>query len=450
MNRLEKDLLGAIELPAEALYGANTARALGSFPPNGLRTVADYPHLVEALLRIKWAAAETNRRIGDLDEAAAQAIIESAREMIEARTYSHFPLCYLHGGGGTAMNMNANEVLANRSEERLGGKRGEYRHVHPNDHVNRHQSTNDVYPTACHIAVIEASQALDGALTDLVGAFERLIGAVGNHPRLARTCLQDAVEVTYGDLFGSYVALIRRSRTRIAGAVDALHTINLGGTIVGRIDDAPEEYRQAIIPILRDVTGDPSYRPAENLYDAAQNPDDLVAVSAALGLLARGLIKIAQDLRLLSSGPEAGFGEIHLPPVEAGSSIMPGKINPVIPESVIQCCFQVLGCDHACSMGFDHGELDLNIWEGSMVFGILDSIDLLVRACALLQDKCLEGLTVNVETNRRNVNTIIPLLTQLMHVHGYSRISDVCRAAEGDVQRLRALLHKRGLIPDKE
>ena len=448
MTRFKKDLLGSIELPSEALYGANTARALRSFPPDRLRTVADYPELVDALLRIKWAAAAVNRRIGDLDEARAQAIIASARALLVDRSAADFPLCHLHGGGGTAVNMNVNEVLANCAEERLGGRRGEYRHVHPNDHVNLHQSTNDVYPTACHMAVMSAARPFADVLSELADTLDGLIRQVGNHGRLARTCLQDAVEVTYGDLFGSYAALVRRSRTRFRAAAAALHAVNLGGTIVGRTEDAPPAYRASIIEGLREVTGDAGYRAAENLFDAAQNPDDMVAVSSALDLLARSLIKISQDLRLLSSGPEAGLGEIRLPPIEAGSSIMPGKINPVIPESVIQCCFQVIGRHHACAEGLNHGELDLNIWESSMVFSVLDAMELLTHASRLLMDRCLSGLTVVAEANERGVDTIIPLLTRLMHAHGYSAISDVCRRAAGDVLRLRALLGERGFLPE--
>lgn len=441
---MEKDLLGAIAVPADALYGANTQRALESFPPQNLRTIGAFPELIDALLLIKWAAAEVNHRIGDLDEKKAQAVVQSARTLLTAKSAKSFPLCHLHGGGGTAMNMNVNEVLANHAEESLGGKRGQYKLIHPNDHVNMHQSTNDVYPTACHMAVISKASELISALSELAGSLDEFERGAGAHRRLARTCLQDAVEVTYADLFGSYAAFMRRSQRRFTRTVTALHTVNLGGTIVGRAADAPEAYRSAIIPALRNVTGDDAYRSAENLFDAAQNPDDLAAVSSALELLARGVIKIARDLRLLSSGPEAGLGEIQLPAVEAGSSIMPGKINPVIPESVIQCCFQVIGRHSVCAMGLEHGELDLNIWESIMVFSVLESIDLLARACELLKNKCIEGITINSERNNHHVNTIIPLLTRLMHTHGYSSISEVCRSAGGDFSKLRELLKERG------
>ena len=305
MNRIEQDLLGSVEVPTDVLHGANTQRALNSFPAGKLDTVGDYPSLVEALLRVKWAAAELNRRNGDLDEDVAAAIIHAARSLLESNPGVHFPLCHLHGGGGTAINMNANEVLANSAEEKLGGRRGEYQRVHPNNHVNRHQSTNDVYPTACRMAVISTAGSLDVALSELAGAFDRLVDEMGAQRRLARTCLQDAVETSFGDLFGGYITLIRRSRRRLGEAVTVLHTVNLGGTIVGRPDDAPAAYRESIVDVLREVAGDADYVQAENLYDAAQNPDELLAVSGALELFARGLIKICQDLRLLSSGPEA-------------------------------------------------------------------------------------------------------------------------------------------------
>jgi aspartate ammonia-lyase len=449
INRTEKDLLGTINVPQQALYGANTQRALQSFPPRGLKTLGDYPELVDALLRIKWAAADVNRQIALLDEAKAEAIIESARTLLEEKPYDQFPLCRLHGGGGSAMNINANEVLANCAEERLGGKRGEYRLVHPNDHVNRHQSTNDVFPTACHMAIISASQGLDKALLHLVEALDKKAEILREQPRLARTCLQDAVEVTFGNLFSSYAAFVRRSGQRIRSVVKALYVVNLGGTIVGRTQDAPEAYRSEILPALGRVTGDTAYKAADNLFDVAQNPDDMVSVSGAIDLLARGLIKIAGDLRLLGSGPEAGLGEIRLPAIEAGSSIMPGKINPVVPESVIQCCFQVMGQHCACAAGLDHGELDLNIWEPIMVFNILESIELLTRAAVLLENRCIEGLSVIPERNLKNIDTIIPQLTHLMHEHGYSTITDICRAAGGDTVRLRALLKSRGFISDE-
>lgn len=442
--RVEHDFLGAVQVPRDALHGAQTQRALDNFPLSGERTIGDYPALVEALLRIKWAAAEANRTAGFLEGEVAGAIVQAARELIGQGACRHFPVHRLHGGGGTSANMNANEVLANRAEELLGGRRGQYRRVHPNDHVNLHQSTNDVYPTACRMAVIASRPSLAKALERLGQVLRDRASRFRDEPRVARTCLQDAVAVTFGDLLGGYDAALARSADRIARDVDELHAVNLGGTIVGRPQDAPEGYRKQILPRLREVSGDPAYRLAPNLFDAAQNPDGMVAVSSGLELLARILIKIAKDLRLLGSGPEAGLGEIRLPAVQPGSSIMPGKVNPVIPEFVIQCCFQVIGNHAACAGALDHGELDLNIWESLLLFNVLDSTGLLANGAHTLAERCLEELTVAPERNRRNAQSIIPLLTELVKARGYSAVSRVCREAEGDVPQIRELLKKEG------
>ena len=444
--RVEHDFLGEVQVPRKALYGAQTQRALDNFPLAGERSIGEYPTLVEALLRIKWAAAEANRTAGFLDAEVAGAIVRGARELIGQQAFHHFPIHRLHGGGGTSANMNANEVLANRAEELLGGRRGQYRRAHPNDHVNLHQSTNDVYPTACRMAVIASWPWLAEALEHLGQVLRTKASRFRDEPRMARTCLQDAVAVTFGDLFGGYEAALARAAERIAREVEELHAVNLGGTIVGRPQDAPEGYRRQILPSLRVVSGDPAYRLAPNLFDAAQNPDGMVAVSSGLELLARALIKTAKDLRLLSSGPEAGLGEIRLPAVQPGSSIMPGKVNPVIPEFVIQCCFQVLGNHAACAGVLDHGELDLNVWESVLLFNVLDSMRLLANAAHTLAERCLEEVTVVRERNQRNTASIIPLLTDLMKARGYSAVGRVCREAGGDLQKMRQLLKKEGWI----
>jgi aspartate ammonia-lyase len=254
------------------------------------------------------------------------------------------------------------------------------------------------------------------------------------------------VEITFADLLGGYAECLARGVRRVAEAAERLHAVNLGGSIVGRRSDVPEPYFKAIIPCLREAADDPKYEMAANLFDAAQNPDDLVAVSSASDLLARSLVKICRDLRLMSSGPEGGLGEIRLPPVQPGSSIMPGKINPVIPEFAMQLCFQVIGNHVACQAAVDHGELDLNVWESIVVFNVLDSINLLSAASSALAGKCVAGLEAVPERNCRNIGTIIPLLTQLAQAHGYSRISALCKQARGDTKYLREILRKDGLL----
>ncbi len=441
--RLESDLLGTVQVPVDALFGAQTQRALDNFPLGNQRAIGGFPTLIEALLLVKKAAAITNGRIGALDGEKAQAIVDAADQLLHRPRLDQFPIHSLHGGGGTSANMNVNEVLANVGEELLGGRRGRYELLHPNEHVNLHQSTNDVYPTACHIAIVLQWPFLKRALQDLSAEFERQGDEFKTQRRIARTCLQDAVDVSFHDFFQGYVGFLRRGMVRLGESVDRLYAVNLGGTIVGRREDVPAQYFQQIVPALQSVTSDARYRQGQNLFDAAQNPDDMAAVSAQLELLARGLIKIAQDLRMLSSGPQAGWGELALPAVQPGSSIMPGKVNPVIPEFMIQVAFKVIGNHAACVAGLDHGELDLNVWESSMLFAILDSMELLASGLSTLASKCVRGLSVDAEKNTRNANTIIPLLTSLAKRHGYSKITAVCKEAGGDFDRIESLLVER-------
>ena len=444
--RLESDLLGEVKVPQEALYGGQTQRALENFPLQGERSIGHYPTLIEALLQIKWAAALTNQKTNFLEPNISKAIIMGAQHLIKQPFTHNFPVHHLHGGGGTSANMNANEILANYAEESLGGKRGRYQLVHPNDHVNLHQSSNDVYPSACRMAVISQWSELSHVITCLEEVLRTKKLEVGCKPRIARTCLQDAVNVTFGDLFGSYESLLVRASHRISTAVETLYALNLGGTIVGRSSDAPEEYQKNIIPILQEVTKDSKYHRSSNLFDAAQNPDELIALSFSLEITARSLIKIAKDLRLLNSGPDTGLGEIQLPAFQPGSSIMPGKINPVIPEFVIQCCFQVVGNHTTCAATIDHGELDLNIWESMSVFNILNSMKLLSQACRGLAEKCIKDLVIVSKQNASNTKALIPLLTDLMKSHGYSEVSRICQKAEGKTEMIRKFLKEKGWV----
>ncbi|MCP4656721.1 MAG: aspartate ammonia-lyase [bacterium] len=448
--RIEHDLLGTIEVPAEALYGAQTQRAVLNFPLRSEKTIGDYPLLIAGLMAVKKAAAAANRRAGFLEEELAGAIDRAADTVLREPLLAHFPVHRFHGGGGTSANMNANEVLANLAEEALGGRRGEYRRVHPNDHVNRHQSTNDVYPTACHLALAAGWHETRPECERLAKTLAARAQEWRELPRLARTCLQDAVEGTYGELFGGYAGFIERATARIDTAVEALHAVNLGGTVVGQPAAVPRAYFEAVIPELRRVTGDDAWRRAANLADAFQNCDDMVNVSAQLATAARGLIKIAKDLRLLGSGPQAGLGEIRLPAVQPGSSIMPGKVNPVIPEFAIQLCLEITGLHAACAQALDHGELDLNVWESLIVFNTLDAMEHLANAATVLDGRCLRDLTVDEARSRAHAESMMPLLTRLVDEHGYARISELCRRAGGDLIELRRLLFAAGLMSDRE
>jgi len=442
--RLERDFLGEVKVPQRALYGGQTQRALENFPLKGERSIGCYPTLIQALLQIKWAAALTNHKANFLETSISKAISTGAQYLINQPFTHNFPVHYLHGGGGTSANMNANEVLANYAEESLGGKRGRYQLVHPNNHVNLHQSSNDVYPSACRMAVISQWLELSYDITCLQETLRTKKLEVADKPRIARTCLQDAVNVTFGDLFGSYESLIARVSHRIGTAVEPLYTLNLGGTIVGRSSDTPEEYQENIIPLLQEVTRDAKYHQSSNLFDAAQNPDELIALSSSLEIAARSLIKISKDLRLLNSGPDTGLGEIQLPALQPGSSIMPGKINPVIPEFVIQCCFQVVGNHTTCAATIDHGELDLNVWESMSVFNILNSMNLLSQACSGLAAKCIKDLVIVSKKNDPDTKPLIPLLTDLMKSHSYSEVSRICQEAEGQTEKIRKLLKEKG------
>jgi len=441
--RVESDLLGEIEVPLEALYGAQTQRAVLNFPVGNQRTIGSFPAFITGLLHIKHAAALANLEAGHLTKDIAKAICAAVETVEKGDPKAYFPIHALHGGGGTSANMNANEVLANIGEELLGGKRGDYRLIHPNDHVNLNQSTNDVIPAACHMGVILKWREVRKSVEDLIASVDACAIQHRNQRRIARTCLQDAVLISFADLFGGYSAFLKRSLNRIDGSVEKLHAVPIGGTIVGRLDDVSPGYFERVIPALRKVTGNEAYRRSDNLFDAAQNMDDMIDVSGQLDLFARGMIKICKDLRLMNSGPETGFCEISLPAVQPGSSIMPGKINPVMPEFVIQLSFKICGNDEACRMALDHGELDLNVWESIVTFSLLESMELAESAAAALSTRCFSGLVVHRDRNDRNVGTIIPLLTELMKQHGYSAVSDVCKQAGGDSVRLRSLLSER-------
>lgn len=443
--RTEYDLLGPVKVPADAFYGAQTQRAVQNFPTRNHGTLGDFPHMVESLMKVKSAAASVNARISAITAERGRAIQEAVEAVFNKKLFGEFPVHYLHGGGGTSANMNANEVLANLGEEILGGVRGNYKLLHPNDHVNLNQSTNDVYPTACHLAVIEKWKELRRAFQILDEALTQKISEVETQRRLARTCLQDAVDISFSDFLGGYTGFISRSRERLEREVSELAKVNIGGTIVGRKDDVPEEYFDTVVESLNDLISDYEITRSKNLFDAAQNLDDLVSVSGQLELAARSLVKIGKDFRLLSSGPERGFAEIILPALQPGSSVMPGKVNPVMPEFLIQVCFRVIGNHQMCASALEHGELDLNVWESPVVFGILDSMDLLEIALQNFAEKCVSGMVFPETPNTERAESLTAKLTELSRKHGYSRISDICKEAGPDLERIRQILKDRGL-----
>jgi aspartate ammonia-lyase len=391
--RTERDAFGEVALPAGALYGIQTARAVENLSFSG-RQLRSYPLLIRALARVKMAASRANRAAGIVDTTAAEAIERAAAQIAAGQHDEQFPVDVLGGGGSIGINANINEVAANLANEVLGGVRGSYQPVHPKQHVNASQSTADVCHTAFRLAVMDAGGELREVLRVCETRLSALAAATAAVPTLARTCLQDAMPVSLGTLFGAHRAAVARRAAELERSANMLTVVNLGGTVIGSGAGAPAAYRAAVPGMLAAIVGRSlTLRP--DLYDAAQHIDDLVAVSSQLALLAETLIKIAQDLRLLSSGPRGGFGEISLPVTQEGSSFFAGKVNPVVPETLLQCGLQVLGCDRAAHLALERGEPSLNVFEGVAAINLLDAMRMLAAGVRLFADRCLAGITAN-------------------------------------------------------
>ncbi|MEK3884320.1 lyase family protein [Paenibacillus sp. PL2-23] len=435
--RYVEDAFGRVELPDDALYGAQTFRSATNMSFSG-RTLAAYPGFIVAMSEVKLAAARTNERAGLLPRAIARVIEQACKEVRSGCYNEQFIVDPYHGGGGIGSNMNMNEVIAGLANEIVGSFNGSSP-VHPTDHVNASQSTSDVCHTALRIAVIRSGEKLDLALVRLIEALEQKAEELAKVPTITRTCLQDGMPGTLGTMFGGYASGLRRRTKHLADAIAELHAVNLGGTVIGSGLGAPVVYRENILDALMAVTELP-LRHRENLYDAAQNMDDLAAVSSELQLLSGVLIKLAKDLRLLSSGPEAGFGELRLPAVQAGSSFFPGKINPVVPETLIQCCFQVSGLDRAVQASLEHGELNLNVWEGFAGFNVLDMIGMLEKAATLFIDKCMVGIEADENRCRELSDTFIPAVVTLKEKYGYTQVSQWLK--EKSREEIRAIYEK--------
>jgi len=394
-TRIERDSLGEIALPASALYGIQTARAVVNLSFSG-KTLARYPGLLRGLVFVKKAAAEANGSAGVIDSSIGQAIGAACDTLLNGEHVDQFPVDVLGGGGWIGLNANVNEVLANLANESCGGARGSYQPVHPKRHVNASQSTADVCHTAIRLAVVEDAADLLHALEACSAACAAKGVELRDVQTLARTCLQDALPVSLGATFGAHAAVLGRRTTELARSVSTLEHINLGGTVIGSGAGAALAYRDAVLAKLNALTGRQLALRAD-LYDAAQHIDDLVAVSSQLALLAEAFIKIAQDLRLLASGPAGGFGEIRLPATQEGSSFFAGKINPVVPETLLQCCFQVIGCDRAAHIALERGEPNLNVFEGVAGINVLDAMHMLTRAVRLFTERCVKGIVANAE-----------------------------------------------------
>ena len=426
-TRLEHDSLGPVDVPADAYYGPHTARAVANFPISG-RSTSEIPDLVVALAEVKLAAARANHDLGALAPGKFGAIDQACREIIAGQLHDQFPVDCIQGGAGTSTNMNINEVVANRALEILGHDRGAYDELHYLDDVNRSQSTNDVFPTALKIAIYRAIDPLLGALTQLEEAFAGKGDEFADVLTMSRTQLQDAVPMTLGLVFRGFAAGIAEERAQIDQAAQTLKTINLGGTAIGTEINTPAGYTALVRDHLDAITGI-EVRTAPNLLNATSDMGPFVQVSGALKRAALKLSKISNDLRLMSSGPQTGLGDIELPAVQAGSSIMPGKVNPVIPEVVSQVAFVVAGNDLTISMAAEGGQLQLNPFEPVIVTRLHESITQLANAATVLTEKCVRGITTSPERLRHRVHHSVGLATALTPLIGYSAATRLAQEA---------------------
>ncbi|WP_374425301.1 aspartate ammonia-lyase [Paracoccus sp. (in: a-proteobacteria)] len=444
-TRLEHDLLGGRAVPADAYWGIHTLRAVENFPISG-RPVGEIPELVRALAAIKQAAALANTDLDLLPLDSRDAIIAACEEIRAGALHDQFIVDQIQGGAGTSTNMNANEVIANRALELLGHARGDYRHLHPNEHVNMSQSTNEVYPTALRLATWRGLQQLIAALAALRLAFAAKAGEFGSILKMGRTQLQEAVPMTLGQEFNAFAITIGEDEARLAEAAQLMCEINLGATAIGTGITAHPDYAERVRARLAEITTIPVVT-AFDLVEATQDTGAFVQVSGVLKRVAVKLSKICNDLRLLSSGPRAGFNEINLPARQAGSSIMPGKVNPVIPEVVNQVAFEVIGNDVTISMAAEGGQLQLNAFEPVIAYSAFRSISHLIAACDTLRMNCVQGITANHDVLRETVRNSIGIVTALNPYIGYAAATEVATEAHLTGRGVYDLVLEKGLLP---
>lgn len=447
-TRVEHDLLGNYEVPADAYWGVHTARARDNFPISGV-PIGHYRSLVKALAQVKEAAARANVELGALPRDIGEAVIQASKDVAEGGYDQHFVVDLIQGGAGTSSNMNANEVIANRALDIIGKPHGSYDAIHPLNHVNHSQSTNDVYPTALKVALIAEIQTLITAMEYLRGAFEAKSREFSHVVKMGRTQLQDAVPMTLGQEFGAYGRMLGEDEQRLRDIIPLLCELNLGGTAIGTGINAPKGYAVKAIGYLSVITGVP-FTPAEDMVEATQDTGVFVMLSGVLKRVAVKMSKVANDLRLLSSGPRAGFGEINLPAVQAGSSIMPGKVNPVIPEVVNQICFAAIGNDLTVTMAVEAGQLQLNAFEPIMARALLQSITYVRQGSYILADRCVSGITANVEKMRHDVEHSIGTVTALAPTIGYENATAVAQRAQATGGSVRDVVLEMGLLKPEE
>jgi aspartate ammonia-lyase len=440
--RVERDSLGEVSVPVDAYYGAQTARALANFPISGLHAP---PDLVTATILVKKAAAEANAALGRLDPPVGRAIAAAADEVLGGRLRDQFVVDVYQAGAGTSHNMNANEVLANRASELLGEPRGSYTRVHPNDHVNMGQSTNDVFPTATRLGLLLGAGSLVAAARALADSFSRKADQFAGVLKTGRTHLQDAVPITLGQEFGGFAACIQRGADDVAVASEQLKELNIGATAVGTGLNAGDDYRNLVVENLSRFTG-LALKSAANLFRVTQSMGDVLAFSGAMRRLAVELGKVASDLRLLSMGPRAGLSEITLPAVQPGSSIMPGKVNPSVPEMVNQVSFQVMGCDATIAIASEAGQLELNVMMPVIAWNALHASTILREAMKVLRLRCVDGIVANDARARELLDRSTAMATALSPYLGYAATAEIAKEAVTTGRSIRELVLERGLL----
>jgi aspartate ammonia-lyase len=444
--RIERDPLGDVRVPAEAYYGVQTMRAVENFPISGMTAP---PELIEGTVLIKKAAAEANRALGRLPREIADAIVAAADEVLSGQLREQFVVDVYQAGAGTSHNMNTNEVLANRAAEMLGEPRGAYTRVHPNDHVNMGQSTNDVFPTAARLAILSMQPDLLAAARALAAGLDIKAREFSGVLKVGRTHLQDAVPITLGQEFSGYAANVAHAAAELERTSAALLELNLGATALGTGLNAGDDYSRLAASNLARDTG-LAVRPAPNLFRVTQSMGDVLAWSGALRRLAVEVNKVASDLRLLSSGPRAGLAEIALPAVQPGSSIMPGKVNPSVPEMVNQVCYQVFGCDAAIHAAADAGQLELNVMMPVIAWNAVHASRILRQAMRVLQDRCVAGVQADPGRCRELLDRSTAVATALSPHIGYAATAEIAKAAVASGRSVRDIVRERGLLSESE
>ncbi len=444
--RKEKDSLGYVEVPAAAYYGAQTARAVANYPISGMRA---HPQLIRAFGMVKRAAAEANKELGLVEEPRANAIIQAAQEVMDGKWNAEFMVDVFQAGAGVSFHMNTNEVIANRANEILGHKLGEYAQVHPNDHVNYGQSTNDVFPTGMRVATLLNLETLYPVLDSLAASFAAKAKEFDGIMKSGRTHMQDAVPIRLGQEFAAYGIAIEKGRKFLASASDSLRELGLGGSAVGTGINTHPDYRARAVANLSRISGQ-KLTPAADMRWAMQSNACMAEVSAALRGIALEVIRISNDLRLLVSGPNTGFGEILLPTLQPGSSIMPGKINPVIPELAAMVSFQVVGNDTAVAMAVQAGQLELNVMMPTMAYNVLQSITILANMLRQLDQRCVSGITAKEDRCAQYAQSTVSLATALNPYIGYAKAAEIVKESVATGNSIIAIAREKGLLSEKE